>query len=109
MTEEEELAEFISLLSPEAKTLYSEAMLGTDARDFLFSDLGRCMVGLAHQDRDEAQEKLKRTLPWRWRRIQQLQNEIVLAERFVFYLRDLFVRGKQAEKVLDESEDDRRD
>lgn len=106
MPELDELQELIADLSPESHTLFAEAVLGRDAVDFFTSELGRCMVGFAKQDLDEALQKLRKTSPWRWRRIQQLQNEVELAERFLLYVRDLIIRGIGAEKTLAEREDD---
>lgn len=92
-------------LSPESRTFFAEAALGRDAREFVSSDLGRYMIGCAKQDAAGAQEKLNRCWPWRWRRIQQLQNEIRVAEQFISYIRDLILRGKAAELTLEAREE----
>jgi hypothetical protein len=92
-------------LSPESRTFFAEAALGRDAREFAASDLGRYMIGCAKQDVADAQEKLARVSPWRRHRIQQLQNEIRVAEQFLGYIRDLIIRGKAAELTLEDRED----
>ena len=98
------LQELIDRLDPTSRTFLAEVALGEEAREFVNSDLGKYMIGCAKQDADDAYQKLKDTAAWRRRRIQQLQNEIRCAEQFVFYLRDLVIRGKAAEIALDESE-----
>lgn len=97
------LQELIDRLDPTSRTFLAEATLGTDALDFVTSDLGQYMIGCAKQDAEDAHQKLKNTAPWRRRRIQQLQNDIKCAEQFVLYLRDLVIRGKAAEIALDEA------
>lgn len=97
--------EFIDALDPDAKTMFAEAALGRDASEFFRTDVGRYMVGCAQQDHAEAMSKLKTTAPWRRRRIQQLQNEARVAEMFLTYLRDLIIRGKSAERSLEEREE----
>lgn len=92
-------------LSPESRTFFAEAALGRDAREFVASDLGRYMIGCAKQDAADAQEKLNRCSPWRRRRLQQLQNEIRVAEQFLGYIRDLIIRGKAAELTLEDREE----
>ena len=98
------LQQLISELDPESRTLFSEAALGRDAKEFFARDLGRYMVGCAQQDYADAMAKLKMVSSWRIRRVNQLQNEARLAEMFVVYLRDLIIRGKAAELALEERE-----
>jgi hypothetical protein len=104
-SESADLQELINKLDPESRTFFAEAALGRDAKEFFASDLGRYMVGCAQQDYAGAMQKLRRTWPWRWRRIQQLQNEARLAEMFPVYLRDLIIKGKAAELALEDREE----
>jgi len=99
------LQELIAQLDPESRTLFAEAALGRDAREFFDTDLGRYMVGCALQEYREALAKLKSVAWWRTRRIRQLQNEAWRAEQFVVWLRDLIIRGKGAELSLEEQEE----
>jgi hypothetical protein len=101
---DEAFQELIESLSPETRTLAMEAALARDVRDFAQSDVGRYMVGCAKQDIENTYTKLVACAPWRWRRIQQLQNEIRVAEMFLSYLRDLILRGKSAENIMHDSE-----
>ncbi len=96
------LEELMARLGPESRTFAAEAILGDEAREFANSDMGRYMVGCAQQDLDEAHLKLSETHPWRWRRIQQLQNDIRCSTQFLTYIRDLVIRGTVAGKALEE-------
>lgn len=83
--------------------LFAEAILGRDAEEFLNTELGKYLIGRARREKQEAQEKLNTTSPWRRRRIQDLQNEIWRAESFEAWLAEIIMDGRNAEKVLDES------
>ena len=100
-SEKEALEELLAQVDPETLTLAAEFDMGDQARDFLHSEIGRYMVGCAHQDIQQAHTKLAKTLPFRWRRIQALQNDIRLGEMFLLYLRDLVIRGTAAGKALE--------
>lgn len=104
-SEREALQELLDSLDPESRSLWAEAQLGEEARDFFNSDLGRYMVGCAKQDLEAAHSKLAKTLPFRWRRIQELQNEIRMPSMFLLYLRDLIIRGKAADLQLEERDE----
>ena len=104
-SEREALEEALAQLGPESRSFYAEYDLGEQAKDFFNSDIGRYMIGCAKQDLEDAHAKLATTLPFRWRRIQALQNEIRVAEMFVFYLRDLLIMGQSAKKALEERDD----
>ena len=100
-TETEALQELLDSVDPEARGLHLEYDLGEQAADFVHSDIGRYMIGAAKQDMNDSQLKLAKTLPFRWRRIQALQNEIRVGEMFFLYLRDLIIRGTAAGKALE--------
>lgn len=103
-TPDSELQHLLESLDPTSRTLVAEVDLGNQAREFLASDLGRYLVGCAHQEIAEAHEALARTSPWRRRRIQELQNKIWRAEQFCFWLRDAVVSGHRAGQALDSGE-----
>lgn len=84
------------------KELLAEAIIGRDAEDFIQSDLGQFMIGCAEQESQEALEQLKRVLPWRRRKITELQNKIWRAESFQTWLAELVIKGKQATSQLEE-------
>ena len=102
---EEAFQEMLARLSPETRGLAAEYDMGEQAKEFINSDLGRFMVGAAQQDSLDAQEKLKHTLPFRWRRIYQLQQESLLADKFLLYLKELLIRGRAAEQGLEQRDE----
>ena len=100
-SEAQALQELLDSVDPESRGLHIEFDMGEQAAEFVHSDLGQYMIGAARQDMHDAQMKLARTLPFRWRRIQALQNEIRVGEMFMLYLRDLIIRGTAAGKALE--------
>ena len=104
-SEKEALQELLASVDPESMGLHLEYDMGEQAAEFVYSDIGRYMIGAAKQDMQEAHMKLSRTLPFRWRRVQQLQNEIRVGEKFLLYLRDLIIRGTAAGKALEERDE----
>lgn len=100
-SEREALQELLAQVDPETVGLAVEFDMGEQAEEFVNSDLGRYMLGCAKQDLAEAHVKLSKTLPFRWRRVQALQNDIRVAENFMLYLRDLIIRGRAAGKALE--------
>jgi hypothetical protein len=88
----------------DTESLVATATIGADAEEFLASDLGRMLISMAEQEAEEAMDKLKRTHPWRWRRISQLQNDIKRAESFKGWLVELIVSGRQAVETLEEAQ-----
>lgn len=79
----------------------AEAVLGRDAEEFVKSELGQTLIGMARQEAAEATEKLASVLPWRARRIRELQNEIWRARMFETWLAELIERGRQAKFQLE--------
>ena len=92
-------------MTDEKAPLYAAAIIGKDAEQFMQSDLGQTILGMALQEAEEATSKLKQTSPWRKRRIQQLQNEIYRAESFGAWLQELCTAGQQALHQLEEDEE----
>lgn len=88
------------------ETLWAEAALGRDAREFLASDLGRYIVGRCQQEKDDALMALAHVSPWRRNRIRQLQNEVWRAESVPKWMFELVDAGQQAEVVLTAEETD---
>jgi len=106
-TPDNELSGLLDSLDPTTRTLVAEVDLGQQAKEFLASDLGRHLVGCLHQEVILSQEALARVLPWRRRRIQELQNRIWRAQFMLSWLRDLLVSSKSAESALQEAEHER--
>ena len=103
-TPDQELAELLSTMDPETRTLFAEADLGEQCKEFVSSDIGRYLIGCARQEVVIASARLATTAPWRRRRIQQLQNEIWRAESLISWLRDLLLSAKSARASLEERE-----
>ena len=103
---ENELQDLLDSLDPTTRTLVAEADLGEQAREFVRSDLGRFMIGAAMQETVEAQAQLARVLPWRRRRIQELQNRIWRSEFFLSLLRELLMSGRAAKGLIEEGENE---
>ena len=85
----------------------AEVDLGTQAREFMASDLGRHLVGCLQQECVECMEALAKVASWRRHRIQELQNRLWRAQFMLSWLRDLLAAGKSAESVLNEAEHER--
>jgi hypothetical protein len=78
------------------KTLLEQGALGAEAQDFLDSPLGRLVLTQARMEAVEALSKLRTVLPFRRRKIQELQNAVWRAEAFEGWLRGAIATGKQA-------------
>lgn len=89
-----------------SELLWAEATLGRDAEEFLSSDVGRYLIGRCEQEIADAQEKLSQVSPWRRNRIKELQNEVWRARSVRQWLAGLVVSGKEAEKQLEQSQDE---
>ena len=103
-SEAEAFQELLNSLDPESYSLFAEADMGREAQEFLSSPMGRYLIGCAQQEYQEAVRRLKRVPFWRFRRVQQLQNEMWRAENFMLWVRDLIVRGRAAEAALADRE-----
>ena len=83
-------------------TLVAEVDLGNQAKDFLSSDLGRHLIGCLKQEIVDAQESLAATSPWRFFKVQELQNRIWGSKFMLSWLRELLVAGKTAQSALND-------
>ncbi len=84
------------------RELVAAAMMGQDAEDFVKSNIGGYLVGCAEQEKEEALVALARVLPWRRRKIQELQNRVWRADSFLQWISELILTGRQAIDTLDE-------
>lgn len=84
--------------------LLAEGVLGKDAEQWLNTELGKTVLGLAEMEAQEALEELKTVKPWRWLRIRELQNMVWLADHFQSYLTQLIIRGRQAIHTMEQAE-----
>lgn len=81
-------------------TLIAESELGEEARNFLASDLGKCLIGLAQQELMEAQEKLERVDPDNKSEINKLQMQAWRGRSFENWLKGLVADGENAIQVF---------
>ncbi len=90
----------------ETHTLYATAAIGRDAEEFVQTDLGQTLIGMAQQHVHEAVESLKKAKPDDVEAIRSAQNEIWKAESFEAWLNELVIAGKQALAQLEERENE---
>lgn len=81
---------------PDGRLLVAEIDIGEDAAQFVKSDLGRYIVGRINIEIADLYGKLKSTFPFRWRRVQHLQNEIYKREATKMYLLEAIRSGRSA-------------
>ena len=84
--------------------LMRAAIFGKEAELFLGSPIGDFLVRHAQTEASVAAHKLKQVLPWRRRRIQELQNQIRVAEWFQVWLGEAVAQGRQATEILEETQ-----
>ena len=101
---EGQLQELLDALDPSTRTLIAEVDLGSQANEFLRSDLGRHLVGCLKQEIVLAQDALSTTSPWRFLKVQELQNRIWRAKYMLVWLKELLAGGKSAQSALNENE-----
>lgn len=78
------------------KVLLAHGAIGADAEDWLKSDLGRTVVGLARIEAKLCMDQLKGADPADHQLIRRLQNEIWRADHFEGWLTELIMKGRQA-------------
>ena len=86
--------------------LVAAAELGEEARLFLESDLGQCVLGLANQQVMAAQLDLETVSPLETEKIRQLQNQARLGRQFEQWLRELLHDGENAMEIFKSTKDE---
>jgi hypothetical protein len=76
--------------------LVAAAELGDEAKRFLESDLGRCILGMAEQEVQLAQAALAEVDPTDTEGIRKLQNHAKLYRQFNDWLKELLDKGEAA-------------
>ena len=76
--------------------LNAEAEIGEKAREFLESELGKMLLGMAEQDVLLAQEALETVDPTETEKIRDLQNQAKGGRNFQSWLAELITRGDNA-------------
>ena len=80
--------------------LIATAEIGEEARRFLESDLGQCLLGMADQEIAAAQEALLTVVPMDFEGIRKLQNQAQVALYFKQWLAELVDKGNSAIEVF---------
>lgn len=87
-------------LSEEEEALFAEAAMGQEAIDFLNSDLGRVLRGMAIHKRKEAMEALVTAPIDDTAKCRQLQFEAAVAGQFLGFIQEVLTAGELAEERL---------
>lgn len=80
--------------------LIADAELGDEAKRFVESDLGKCILGMAQQEIMAAQEELETVDPDDSKAIQAIQNKAKLGRMFNQWLYELIDKGNAAMEVF---------
>lgn len=76
--------------------LIAQALIGDEARKFLESDLGKCLIGMANQEAEKALEALATVNPTDVKAIERLQNRVWLGRQFEEFVKELITEGDNA-------------
>lgn len=93
-------------LSEEEEALFAEAMMRQEAIDFLNSNLGRLLRGMAIQEVEAAKDKLLEVQPDDVEKIRSLHFKAAVANQFLRFLQEVLNQGKSAEASLQQLRDE---
>lgn len=80
--------------------LIAHAELGEEARNFIESELGKAVLGMAQQEIDAALQDLALVDPADVEKIRKLQNQAALGRMFAAWLGELINKGSNALEVF---------
>lgn len=80
--------------------LLARAEIGDEARKFMDSDLGRCVLGLARQEVDSAMLEFKDVNVTDTAKLMDLKTRVWCAHSFEAWLVDLVTDGEESIKVF---------
>ena len=80
--------------------LIAQAEIGEQAKKFVESDLGQCLIGMAQQEIQVAKDALAETDPDDSKAIRKLQNDIKVAAYFEQWLAELISNGNNAMQIF---------
>ncbi len=101
------MTEEVEFINDRERILFARARLGTDALDFLRSNVGRYLHGRAKADYEQAKEDLTKCNPdsfWGRRKIRRVQVRLEVAQKFMKYCIDAITDGDVAYNELKEQE-----
>lgn len=93
-------------LSEEEEALFAEAMMRQEAIDFLNSNLGRLLRGMALQDVEDAKSALLGADPDDSKSIRDIQFKAAVASQFLRFIQEVLNQGKSAEASLRQLRDE---
>lgn len=102
--EEADLQEQLEALDPATRTLLAEVDLGQQMNEFVRSDIGKHLIGCIQHEVWTAQESLSAVSPWRFFKVQELQNRVWRAKFMLAWISELLAGGKSAQSALNEQE-----
>jgi hypothetical protein len=88
--------------------LIAQALIGDEAKKFVESDLGKCLLGMALQEVQAAQEALETVDPANEKAIRDLQNQAWLGRRFEGWLQELITEGENALATWRQGQDEQK-
>ena len=74
----------------------AQVLIGDDAEEFLASELGRTILGMAKQEVDTAALEMKEVDLKDEKKLREIQNRIWRATQFESWLRELIAAGREA-------------
>ena len=80
--------------------LIAHGELGEEARNFIESELGKTVLGMAQQEIDAALQSLALVDPTNTEQIRKLQNQAALGRMFAAWLGELINKGANALEVF---------
>ena len=86
--------------------LIASAEIGDQARKFLESDLGKCVLGMARQQIEGAWLDLENVDPTQTEKIRALQNKAQLGRQFEQWLKELLQEGENAMNIYQSRKDE---
>ena len=84
--------------------LIAHAAIGEQVADFLETDIGKILVGIAKQEYQLAIEAIAETDPFDAKAIQKLQNQAQLYKHFREWLAELVDKGIAAREIFMQQE-----
>lgn len=85
--------------------MIADAELGEEARNFIESDLGKILMGMADQERAFAREELETVDPNAVIKITELQNRAKLGKYFTEWILELLDKGESALQVYKQQQE----
>lgn len=78
------------------RTMMAEAEIGEQGKQFLGSDLGRTMLGLAAQELEDALDSFESADLTDTKKLMEIQNAVRFARRFPKWMNSLIADGEEA-------------